>query len=240
MEVYKERTVGDVVKEDYSSAVVFKRFGIDFCCGGGRSIETACAKAGVEYEELERALRAAAGSRNGEPDPTGWELDFLSDYIVNQHHSYVRENLPVLEQFTAKLARVHGERHPELKDIAALVTALSAEMEQHMFKEERILFPYIAVLVKAKKEGGNPGHPPFGTVRNPIRAMEHEHDHAGALMKQIRELSGDYVPPEDACTTYRVAYAKLEEFEQDLHRHVHLENNILFPGATEIEETTVA
>lgn len=235
---FAQRSVGEVVAEDYRRAAVFKRFGIDFCCGGGRSVAAACEKKGVAYEELERALVAAEPSRSGtgHPDPRGWDLDFLADYIVNVHHGYVRENLPVLLQFSGKVARVHGSARPELVEIARLVEELAAELEAHMAKEEHVLFPHIRTMVAARKGAAPVEQPAFGTVQNPIRAMEHEHDRAGELMRRLRELSGDFTPPADACNTYRATFAKLEEFEEDLHRHVHLENNLLFPRAASLEQ----
>ncbi|RMH76286.1 MAG: iron-sulfur cluster repair di-iron protein, partial [Calditrichaeota bacterium] len=150
--------------------------------------------------------------------------------------TYVRESIPLLREYTAKVARVHGDAHPEMVEIARCFEELAQEMEQHMMKEEQVLFPYIKQMVVAEKQGRLLPPPPFGTVQNPIRMMEMEHDRAGELMKQIRKLSRDFSPPEDACNTYRVTYHKLEEFEADLHQHVHLENNILFPGAIALEE----
>lgn len=236
---FRHRPVGEVVAEDYRLAAVFKRFGIDFCCGGGRTVQAACDKKGVTYEELEQALLFAKPPRDGAhlPDPRGWDLGFLADFIVNVHHRYVRESLPVLLQFATKVARVHGDDQPELVEIAILVEELAEELEGHLAKEERVLFPFIKELVAAQDRSVPPEPAPFGTVRVPIRAMEHEHDHAGTLMRRIRELSNDFTPPEGACATYRGLFAKLEEFEEDLHRHVHLENNVLFPRASALETT---
>jgi regulator of cell morphogenesis and NO signaling len=239
---FRERPVGEVVAEDYRRAGVFKRFGIDFCCGGGRTVQEACERKGVEYEELAQALLASTASRSGsaQPDPRGWKLDFLADYIVNVHHGYVRETLPVLLQFSQKVARVHGERRPELVAIARLVEEIAGELEQHMRKEEEILFPYIRALVAAGSAGGSVVLPGEDAADGAMRLMEEEHDHAGELMRQIRELSGDFVPPEGACNTYRASYVKLEEFEEDLHRHVHLENNLLFPGTEKLERAVTS
>ena len=150
------------------------------------------------------------------------------------HHKYVADNIPLLREFTAKVARVHGEAHPEVVEIARLFEAVAAELEQHMMKEENILFPYIKQLAQADSSR-QITPPPFGTVGNPIRMMEMEHENAGNILKKIGELSGGFVPPPDACNTYRVSYLKLREFEADLHQHIHLENNILFPKAIELE-----
>ncbi|HMB93856.1 MAG TPA: iron-sulfur cluster repair di-iron protein [Rhodothermales bacterium] len=236
------RTVGELVAEDYRKAEVFKRYGIDFCCGGGRTVQDACAKKGVDYEELASSLRTVAASERTAPalNFKEWDPGFLADYIVNIHHVYVRENLPLLKQFTTKVARVHGEAHPEVVEIARLFDELAQELDQHMIKEETVLFPHVKRLTTAYKQGTTLTSPPFGTVQNPIRMMEHEHDQAGAIMHEIRRLSNDFTPPEGACTTYRVTYAKLQEFEDDLHQHVHLENNILFPKTAALESKVAA
>ena len=236
-----QRTVGELVTEDYRRASVFKKHGIDFCCGGGKTLRAACEKKGVSLDEMSRALEAAE-QRGGTTSmrPATWSPDFLADYIVNEHHTYVRESIPLLQEFLHKVARVHGTANPEVVDIARRFDEVASELRQHMVKEEDVLFPYVKALVAAKKSGQAPDPPAFGTVRNPIRMMEHEHDAAGDAMREIRRLSGEYTPPEHACTTYRVTYAKLEEFEGDLHRHVHLENNVLFPGAVALEEEWTA
>ncbi|GIV61772.1 MAG: iron-sulfur cluster repair di-iron protein [Rhodothermaceae bacterium] len=238
---WRNRTVGDVVAEDYRRAAIFKRFGIDFCCGGGLTVEAACERKGIDYQEVAQALLAfdSAGSGTTEPDPRSWSPDFLCDYIVNVHHRYVREHLPTLVQFSHKVARVHGKDHPELIEMADLVEALREDLQQHMMKEEQVLFPYVKALVAARIQEVPVNPPPFGSVRNPIRVMEHEHDRAGELMKHLRTLSDNFTPPEHACNTYRALFALLEAFEADLHRHVHLENNILFPEAARLEQELI-
>ncbi len=230
-------TVGELVAQDYRWASVFKKHGIDFCCGGGKTINAACKKKGINAAELEAQFYATEQQAQsaGNVNPSGWELDFLADFIVNVHHRYVRENAPLIQEFIRKVARVHGHAQPETVQIAGLFDELAAEMAAHMAKEEEVLFPHVKKLAAAAREGGVPEQPGFGTVRNPVQAMEDEHERAGALMAQIRALSSDFTPPEYACNTYRVAYAKLHEFEEDLHRHVHLENNILFPKTIALE-----
>jgi regulator of cell morphogenesis and NO signaling len=236
-----QRTIGELVAEDYRRAGVFKRYGIDFCCGGGRTVEAACTKRGIALDEMAAALREAETVPSTEGlRPDTWELDFLADYIVNVHHRYVRERLPMLLEFTRKVARVHGDAQPETVRIAGLVEAVADEMAAHMAKEEQVLFPYIKALAAERRAGLRPGAPFFGTVRNPIRMMALEHEQAGGHLAEIRQLSDDFTPPEHACNTYRVAYAQLREFEEDLHRHVHLENNILFPRAISLEEAPEA
>ncbi len=233
-----QRTVGEIVAEDYRRAGVLKRYGIDFCCGGDKTLRAACEERGVALDEVERAL-AQAEDRSIAAAParaTSWSPDFLADYVVNVHHAYVRESLPVLQAFTEKVARVHGGTSPETVEIAEL----AAELGAHLDDEERALFPYVRDLVAARREGREPERPAFGTVSDSIQELESEHEHAGALLREIRRLSGDFTPPEHACATFRAAYAKLEEFEDDLHLHVHLENNVLFPKTAALEAALAA
>lgn len=220
------RPVGEVVAEDYRLGAVFKRFGIDFCCGGGLEVAEACARRGVDLDELTAALEAArsVGAESALPDTRGWPPALLADYIENVHHRYCRETLPVLREFTGKVARVHGPERPSLVEVNRLLTALADEMEAHMVSEEEELFPAIRSLTNGG-EGGAPGLP-----AGLLAQMEDEHETAGDLMAQIRELTQGFQAPAAACATWRAAFAKLEEFEADLHRHVHLENNVLFPA----------
>ena len=230
-----ERTVGDLVAEDYRRGAVFKQFGIDFCCGGGRTVGTACARRGVDPAELERALGTVEGRASGLPVRVGaWTPAFLADYIVNEHHTYVRESLPVLQAFAQKVARVHGHAQPELIEIADHVEALARELDVHLTSEEEDVFPQIKAL--SKSSGAAPDPSAQETLRVLVGNMEDEHNEAGALMAEIRHLSADFTPPEWACNTYRALFAKLAEFEEDLHRHVHLENNVLFPKVLASEE----
>ena len=164
------------------------------------------------------------------------DLGFLIDHIVNVHHTYVSESIPLISQYANKVAKVHGHHYTDLHEINKLFHEVAEELLTHMQKEERILFPFIKQLVKAKKEGIIPVPPPFGTVSNPIQMMEHEHDNAGDVFKTIAILTNDFTPPEGACNTFRALYSKLEEFEQDLHQHIHLENNILHPKAIALEK----
>ncbi|MCH7514722.1 MAG: iron-sulfur cluster repair di-iron protein [Bacteroidetes bacterium] len=229
-------TVGEMVTEDYRKAEVFKKFGIDFCCGGKIPLDEICSKKGINVAEVKQALMEL-DEQQGQPtqDYNTWELDFLSDYIINTHHKYVNEALPLLDEFSAKVVRVHGDAHPEVIEIANHYQAVANELRMHMHKEEAILFPYIRQMAVAKRN--NESLPPstFGTVKAPINMMESEHDSAGKKLQAISELSNSYNPPVEACNTYRVLYAKLQEFEKDLHQHIHLENNILFPKAIKLE-----
>jgi regulator of cell morphogenesis and NO signaling len=234
------KTIGKLVASDYRKAEVFRKYGIDFCCGGKKTLEKACMEKGIDVTEVEKELKGldekpSAPSQNFQD----WALDFLADYIVNTHHKYVENSLPVLFEYTQKVANVHGDRHPEAIQIAGLMVSLANELRCHMQKEEMVLFPYVKELVQAKKSASALPTPGFGTVENPIRVMEHEHDSAGELLRSIRVLANDFNPPAGACTTFRLTYAKLQEFEEDLHQHIHLENNILFPGALKLEQELI-
>lgn len=231
---FGDRTVADLVAEDYRKAAVFKKYGIDFCCGGGRTVAAVCEKKGLDYETLAAELHAVAQTPPVRDD-AGRDLDELTRHIVGTHHAYVREKSPMIREFMAKVARVHGHANPEVVRIAECFEAVAAELDAHMMKEEQVLFPWIERMAEARREGRRLERPFFGTVQNPIRMMEAEHEEAGDLMKEIRRLSDDFTPPDHACNTYRVAYFMLAEFEADLHRHIHLENNILFPKAAMLE-----
>ena len=229
------QTIREIVADDFRAAAIFQRHGIDFCCGGNRPVSEACREKGIEDQVVLDELEATLTPAGDLPRFNSWALDFLANYIVVNHHGYVRGAIETLRKHTARVAEVHGERHPEVVAIAEQFAAVADEMTHHMFKEERILFPYITALATAARDGSAPRPAPFGTAANPIRMMEAEHESAGATMAQIRRLSGSYTPPEDACTTYKVTYQELQAFEADLHQHVHLENNILFPKALTLE-----
>ena len=231
MSVTGETRIGDVVAADFRAAAVFQQFGIDFCCGGKKSIAEVCGDKQLSADEVVRAVERACVTPDRSPRLADLPADVLADHIVRVHHGYVREALPALLAYTSKLARVHGERHPELHEVATLTQAVAEEMTSHMAKEEMVLFPYIVSLARAARDGRPAPRAPFASIDDPIRMMEGEHESAGAAMEKIRALTGNYAPPEDGCTTYRVGLKALEEFEADLHVHVHLENNILFPQA---------
>ncbi|SRR6266540_1223885 len=236
MTATSDTTIREIVATDYRTAAVFQRYGLDFCCNGCRTIEQGCREAGADegalLRDLETVLNAAAGIA---PQFDSWTPSALVNHIVAKHHAYVREAIPPLLEHTRKIAAVHGERHSELVHIARLVERVAGEMIGHMEKEEKILFPFIVDLAHAAQRGEPIPRPPFGTVENPIRMMENEHRFVGDAMAEIRLLTDGYRLPEEACTTYRVCFQELEAFEADLHAHVHLENNILFPKAVAIE-----
>lgn len=234
-------TIREIVATDYRTAAVFERHGLDFCCNGCRTIEQACHDEGVDplavITELDAVLDAPAGAT---PDYKSWDARTLIEHIVRRHHGYVRDAVPSLVQHTRKIADVHGARHPELVHIANLFRRVGDEMTEHMFKEERILFPFIAAIDEARANRRPIPLPPFGTVENPIGVMEAEHRFVGDAMAEMRHLTGNFTPPADACGTYRVTLQELDAFERDLHEHVHLENNVLFPKAVALEAGTLS
>lgn len=236
-----DETLGQIAARDLRKAQIFKKYGLDFCCGGKKTVKQACAEKGLDVTRVEQELQQADQLPASRPLPYGdWSLDFLADYIVNTHHSYVRKNLPDIRAYAAKVMRVHGSRHPELLKIHQLVEEIFTELSAHLVKEENVLFPYIKQLVAAKNHTSALQPPHFGTVQNPIHMMEEEHELVGTNLATIRELTHDYQLPEDACASYSLLYRLLAEFEDDIHLHVHLENNILFPKAQEMEKELFA
>lgn len=233
----EEETIAELVLQDYRKADVFKKFGIDFCCGGKKTLAKVCLDKGIDLTKLKEELyHLDAQPSAPSQDFSRWDLDFFVDYIINTHHKYVKQNIPTLLEYTQKVARVHGDHHPEVIEIANNFMSIVDELQEHMMKEERILFPYIKMMYQAQVEHESISVPPFGSIENPINMMEMEHEGVGELMEKIKILSSQYTPPAYACNTYRVSYAKLKEFEDDLHQHIHLENNILFPRAIELEK----
>lgn len=235
-------TVAELVAKDYRTAEVFKKHGIDFCCGGKKTIEKVCRDKAVDIEVLRNEIAAIQNNAEMKEQAFNeWTLTFLIDYIVNVHHAYVKRNMQLITEFAQKVALVHGEHNPENKDIAKLWDSIVSDLNQHLKKEEEVLFPYIKKLEQYTM-GESEQYPQavFGSAKNPIRMMENEHDLVGNLMKHIEIISNHFTPPAHACNTYRVLYAKLEEFQNDLHTHIHLENNILFPKAIALENASLA
>jgi regulator of cell morphogenesis and NO signaling len=238
-----EETLGEIAVKDLRKAEIFKKYGLDFCCGGKKTVKEACAEKGIDAIKVEQELQAAdkvapTATNAARPLPyNDWALDFLADYVINTHHSYVRKTIPILREYSAKVAKVHGEKHPELNTINQLVQEVCDEMSEHMLKEESILFPFVKQIVADKKNGqksSNFGN--FESIKTPIEMMEAEHDFVGRNMEEARRLSKDYTLPEDACASYGFLFKTLDEFENDLHIHIHLENNILFPKALAMEK----
>lgn len=239
MNISKNDIIGRVVAMDYRTAGVFEQRGIDFCCNGNRSIEAACEEQKISTEELIDSLQRMVdkpSKKEGVGNFEEWPLDLLADYIEKKHHRYVREQIPVIQAFLGKIVLVHGGIHPELSKIKMHFDACAIDLTTHMQKEELILFPFIRKMVLAKMDGNTGPAAPFGTVQNPIQMMMHEHDTEGQRFRKIGMLSNQYAVPSDGCNTYRAAYAALHAFEDDLHLHIHLENNILFPKAIEMEQ----
>ena len=231
MDFTGDTTVGAIVAEDFRTAAVFHEFGIDFCCGGRQTLADACRRRNTDPDAVMAALTRSCSVPGVAPRFYEWSIDTLIGYIVGTHHAFVRQALPALVAHTRKVAAAHAGRHPELHDVARLTEQVATEMMSHMIKEEQMLFPSIAAAVEAMERGEAMPDRPFASIDTPIALMEAEHDEAGAAMAEIRALTCDYTPPADACTTYRIALLELEAFERDLHTHVHLENNILFPKA---------
>ena len=236
----ENQIIGELVARDYRTASVFKKYSIDFCCQGNRTIEEACEKKNIDTKKvLEDLVAMMEAKSESTTDYQSWPLDLLADYIEKKHHRYVQEKTLEIQPYLDKICKVHGERHPELMDIREEFNASAGELAAHMKKEELILFPFIRKMVKVKQENSNVEAANFGTVKNPIQMMMDEHTVEGNRFRRIEELSNNYTPPQDACNTYRVSFALLKEFEQDLHLHIHLENNILFPKAVEIENDLI-
>jgi regulator of cell morphogenesis and NO signaling len=229
------RTVGELVAADFRAAAVFEQFGIDFCCSGRRTLDEACRAAAADAAAVAHALIALPPAIDTDDDAARWPIPRLIDFIVSTHHAYVRSAMPAITRHLAKLIEVHGSRHAELPRVAAYFDQIVADLDQHMLKEEQILFPYVRDLDESG-DGCGRTQSPFGTVANPIRMMEREHQEVGDALRLIRELTRGYAAPGDGCTTYAITMAELHQFERDLHRHVHLENNVLFPAAVRIEQ----
>ena len=221
-------SVAELTQGRKGAARVFEQLGIDYCCRGQQSLNTAVSALSLSLDDVLTALRTA---EDGGDAPVAFrDAPELIGYIVQRHHKYAREALARLSVLAEKVLRVHGKLHPELARVAQLVGAISEDLTPHMFKEERVLFPYIASLAHGKAT-----KPPFGKLENPIGAMESEHEQLATLLRELEEVTGGYAPPAGACGSYRAFYAGLQELQADLHQHVHLENHLLFPLALKLE-----
>lgn len=230
-------TAAEIVAADYRTAAVFEQYRIDFCCHGNRHLQDICAEKNITMEaiihSIQTVLQAPSKDNN---DYNSWSLDKLAQHIEEVHHRYVTEKIPVIAQLLQKIVSVHGAQHPELLETEKIFQMSAGEFSMHMKKEELMLFPFIKKMAEAKRNGESFPTPPFGTVENPVRKMMHEHDAEGERFRQIAQLNNNYTPPSDACNTYKTTLALLKEFEDDLHLHIHLENNILFPKSLELED----
>ncbi|HBT85071.1 MAG TPA: iron-sulfur cluster repair di-iron protein [Porphyromonadaceae bacterium] len=229
--------IGKIVAENYKAASVFKKYKIDFCCNGNRSIADASRKKQMDEDTLINELKEATGEKNqGEIDFKSFPLDLLVDYIEKTHHRYIDSKIPEITPYLDKIVSVHGDNHPELYEVERLFKESAGDLTAHLRKEELMLFPYIRQLVKEQISGEKKPVTKIGDAAEYIALMEDEHETEGERFRNISELTDDYTPPSDACNTYRVTLSLLQEFEEDLHRHIHLENNILFPKAIALTE----
>ena len=236
MELNSNTSVGDIVKENFRTAQIFDKHNIDFCCGGNISLEKACKNSEVNMNDILPELESLVAMND--PDSkyiNSLEPDELCDYIEKRHHRYVDDNIPFLQQKLQKLCDVHGNNHPELFKVKELFDESAGNLSLHMKKEELILFPYIREMVKFKKESLKLSEE-FEKANETIELMEDEHRAEGERFKKIYMLTSSYTCPPDGCNTYRVTYQTFNEFEQDLHRHIHIENNILFVKALIMEK----
>ena len=230
-------TVREVALAMPESTRLFETLKIDYCCGGNRPLNEACASIGVEVTEVMGMLEAASQFERSD-SPTDFQklpLGELIAHILDTHHVFTKQEMARLQLLTRKVISAHGENHQELHKVGVLFDQLCADLEPHMFKEEQILFPYILALANAEAQNQAAPFAPFGTVNNPIRMMMMEHDTVGEILRELRTVTSDYASPPDGCISYRTLYEALEAFEKDLHQHIHLENNILFPRAIELE-----
>jgi len=239
MNLDQTKTVRELALEDPAAPRVLESLGIDYCCGGGKSLAAACREQNLSTEQVLEAIASAAGAGKSAATDRDWQKEPLAElieHIRTTHHKYTREEIARLNPLLAKVAAKHGKNHPELVRIQAAFSGLAQELDSHLMKEERVLFPYIQRLEESTARNQPAAPVPFGTVRNPVSMMIHGHDSAGAALRAMREASGNYTAPADACTSYQTLYRALAEFEADLHQHIHLENNILFPRAIQMEQ----
>ena len=239
MSVITEKTLRELALENAGATRVFERLGIDYCCGGNQTLEQVCRARNLSLDEVLNSLEAARQSLPAGPGEHNWQAEPLADlisHIITTHHKYTREEVARLSPLFVKVCSVHGSNHPELLHLRVIFEGLAQELAAHLMKEEMVLFPYIIRMEEAVIEKAPILPAPFGTVQNPVSMMEHEHDSAGNALRALREMSHGYAPPPDACVSYQTLYKALADFEVDLHQHIHLENNILFPRAIAMEK----
>ncbi len=235
-DLQKGETVGEIAAKDLRKAEVFKKYGIDFCCGGKKSLKQACEEKGLEVAVVEAELENPAPAVQPANDFNRWEADFLADYIYNQHHIYYYNEMPVIKGLLTKVMQHHGTNHPELKYLYSLFAQLVQELDTHFMREEKVVFPFIKALVLAKKSGNFEVLNSQPSLTEPIQIMEADHEAAGDILADMKKLAGNYQAPADACNSFQYLYKKLSELDEDLHQHIHLENNILFPKALKLEK----
>ena len=231
----EDKTIGEIVATDYRTATVFENHGIDFCCGGKVALGTICAEKGLDLATITRELEAVLSEpAERSQNYSSWALPFLADYIVNTHHAYLKENDEQIAAYARKIAGVHGAHHPEVIRIAAIFDRIATDMAAHLKEEEEVFFPAVRRVDAARISGNTPDEQDRETIRVTLLTLQREHEEIGDAVHTIRRLSNDYAIPADVCNTFMLTYRKLKEFEDDLHKHVHLENNILFPRAAEL------
>ncbi|MBS1754811.1 MAG: iron-sulfur cluster repair di-iron protein [Ferruginibacter sp.] len=234
MSIKYDSIVGEITAQDYRTASVFKKYGIDFCCNGNRSLQNVCLDKNIMPEKIIEELQATINKKDDTViDFKSWPADLLADYIEKKHHHYIKSKAAEIKPYLHKICKVHGSLHPELYEIEKHFNAAIDELITHMQKEEKTIFPFVRNMVHEKEKYRPTG---LGSVQNPIVEMMHEHDVEGERFREIEKLSNHYTPPQGACNTYRITFALLKEFEDDLHLHIHLENNILFPNAIALEK----
>ena len=239
MSVTAEKTVRELAVENPAATRILEKLGIDYCCGGNQSLDDACRAANLPLDQVLDSLEMAEQTARSAQRFHDWPREPLADliaYINGTHHKYTREEIARLGPLFVKVCSVHGQSHPELVQIRAIFAGLSQELTMHMMKEEMVLFPYIVRMEESVIQNEPIVPPPFGSVKNPVSMMEHEHDSAGAALRAMRQASSSYSAPPDACISYQTLYKALAQFEADLHQHIHLENNILFPRAIAMEQ----
>ena len=232
-----ERTIGEIVADDYRTAKVFENHGIDFCCGGNVVLAATCAERGLDLATITRELDAVKSEPvERSQNYASWELPFLADYIINAHHAYLKENTGQIAAYAHKIAVVHGAHHPEVIEIATIFDKIAVDMAAHLREEEEVFFPAIKRAHATRKAGSAPEAKDIETIKTSLKKLSHEHEGIGDAVHTIRHLAKGYAIPGDVCNTFVVTYQKLKEFEDDLHKHVHLENNILFLKAAQLQK----
>ncbi|MBO9584293.1 MAG: iron-sulfur cluster repair di-iron protein [Flavobacterium sp.] len=238
MKLTSKTTIGEIVADDFRTAAIFTKLHIDFCCKGHRTIEEVCRKRDIEESVLiEHIQKARSSSANQSFDYKSWTADMIADYIAKTHHKYVEEKSPIILQYLDKLCGVHGAIHPELHEIHIIFSKSILDLTAHMKREELVIFPFIKKMKIAHSKGTELETPPFLSIENPISTLKDDHITERERFKRIAALTNNYTPPIESCNTYKAAFAMLEEFDKDLKKHIHLENNILFPKAIELEKT---
>lgn len=234
---YSLCTVGQIVADNFDTTEVFSRYRIDFCCHGNTPFAEACRNRGVDPDAVVRELEALAEkSESSAPGFVGWPVDLLIDYVLKIHHRGIRAKGPQIAALLDKVVEAHSQNHPELLQVQALFRDSLSDLGNHLLKEENVLFPYVNEMFQAKEEGRKAERFHCSTVLYPIEVMESEHSHEGERFEQIASLTNGYTVPEDACNSYRLMLELLKQFNEALHEHIHLENNIIFPAALRLEE----